>query len=140
MEIVLYRAEGSLFSPGYFAIDGAFECYTIEDQVRAFGVKVPGETAIPYGRYRVRRTWSNRFKMWTPAIEGVPMFSAIRIHPGITVRDTEGCVLVGDVLEGDHIKFGTTWPAFKRIDAKIEAAEARGEEVWCSVEHAPITA
>lgn len=94
MELILKRTEFNLeFTLGQLYIDGAFFCYTVEDTVR--DSKVFGKTAIPYGKYKVSLTMSNRFKKVLPLLEKVPNFEGVRIHSGNTALDTEGCLIVG---------------------------------------------
>lgn len=57
--------------------------------------KIAKQTAIPYGRYQVIMSFSNRFQRYLPELLNVPAFTAIRIHGGETPGDTEGCPLVG---------------------------------------------
>lgn len=80
-----------------------FVCNTLEDKVRnPKGTKkenfnkVYGETAIPYGTYRVVITYSNAFKKNLPEILNVPLYEGIRIHTGNHKDDTYGCLLLGD--------------------------------------------
>lgn len=98
MELNLYRhtynVRGDRNIIGDLFIDGEFFCYTLEDERRADGVKVYGETAIPTGTYNVKLTKSNRFKRLMPLLIDVPLFSGIRIHGGNTSKDTLGCILV----------------------------------------------
>ena len=58
--------------------------------------KVYGETAIPYGTYEVKWTYSNRFKKYMPELLNVPNFSGIRIHSGNTAADSLGCIIDGE--------------------------------------------
>jgi hypothetical protein len=115
-------------------VNGVWEAVGLEDQVRR-GQKVPGETAIPEGKYEVRITWSPRFKRHLPLLIDVPGFDGIRIHPGNNHTHTEGCLLVG---ENVTIAAGVPFllhsvRAFDRLFAKMEAAKARGERIELEV-------
>jgi hypothetical protein len=79
---------------GVLFIDGVFQCWTLEDVVRE--QKIPGETAIPAGRYPLKLTPSPRFNRVLPEVLTVPNFVGVRIHGGNRASDTEGCVLVGE--------------------------------------------
>jgi hypothetical protein len=91
---------------GSWIIGGKFFCYVLEDTDRQrlsdgtiipwnVNLKIPKETAIPYGHYEIITNHSNRFKRVMPLIVGVPDFSGIRIHNGNTTKNTEGCPLLG---------------------------------------------
>jgi hypothetical protein len=79
---------------GMMYLNGEFFCYTLEDVVRARGVKIKHETAIQAGIYDVVVTMSGRFKRMMPLLKEVPMFSGIRIHGGNTHKNSSGCILV----------------------------------------------
>lgn len=93
------------YTIGKLYIDGNYVCDTIEDTDRNLDdsmiedeikkKKVYGETAIPYGTYPVRITYSNKFKKMLPLVENVKGFSGIRIHSGNTEKDSLGCIIVG---------------------------------------------
>ena len=58
--------------------------------------KIKGKTAIPYGTYEIKWTYSPRFKKYTPQLMNVPSFEGIRIHSGNSSDHTEGCLLLGE--------------------------------------------
>ena len=88
---------------GSLYVDDALFCFTLEDVVRADGVKVYGETAIPAGTYRVTLEKSKRFGRLMPYVHDVENFSGILFHWGSTAADTRGCVLVGLSRNADHL-------------------------------------
>jgi hypothetical protein len=117
---------------GELTIDGVFECYTLEDRVRPVTeAKLHGRTAIPAGTYRVIITPSNRFKRPLPLLVDVPGFDGIRIHPGNTDADTDGCILVGNRKGVDFI--GESRDAFGRLFAKLARCLDRKESVKITI-------
>lgn len=73
------------------------QCDTLEPQWRDLKTqqKVKGQTAIPKGEYKIVMAPSYKFHMNMPYLLGVPQFEGVMIHPGNTVKDTMGCILVG---------------------------------------------
>ena len=122
---------------GMLSIDGEFVAYCLEDVVREVPGKpvaewkIPAETAIPQGRYRVDRNMSNRFKKVLPLLIGVKGFDGIRIHSGNVAANTEGCLLPGLHKAQDMVT--ESRDAFKIIDARIAEALDAGETVWIDV-------
>ncbi len=132
MRLVLQRSPSSAHSTiGELSVDGRFECFTLEDVIRAPGVKVPGQTAIPAGQYDVQLTMSQRFSRVLPLLVNVPMFEGIRIHPGNTAKDTEGCILVGWGKQADWVS--QSQDAFAALFSKLRAAEAMGQPITIEV-------
>jgi hypothetical protein len=134
MEIELVRAVcGAVCTIGKLYANEVEKCYTLEDIVRPDGEKVYGETAIPYGRYRIVVTFSNRFQRDLPLLLNVPNFEGIRIHPGNTAADTHGCILVGMERHGDTITRSAV--AFAGLFADIQDAIGQGEEIWITIKN-----
>ena len=120
---------------GALSVNAVFECWTLEDTVRAVGVKVAGQTAIPYGTYPVVITHSPRFGRDLPLLEYVPGFTGVRIHPGNTAADTEGCILVGADRRPSSI--GRSRLAFDNLFIKLAAAVRRNERITLVIERGP---
>ena len=93
--------------------------------------KVKGETAIPAGTYQVIISHSNRFKRELPLLLNVPGFEGIRIHPGDTAEDTEGCILPGKRIGENCVLDSRT--AFNELFATLEAALDDGETIHIEV-------
>jgi hypothetical protein len=121
------------------SIDGAFECYGLEDERR--DVKVAGETRIPPGMYRVGVRTEGRFHTRYSArfarfhagmlhVLDVPGFEFILIHVGNTDDDTAGCLLTGQSCAASaagSLTVGASVPAYKALYAKAIAAALAGE-------------
>ena len=130
---------------GLFFIDNKFECYTIEDEHRE--IKKRGETRIPEGIYdiRFREVMSGMtqryrekysFFTWHLQLMNVPGFEYIYIHAGNTEKDTDGCILIGDVANNNQIERGSvaqSRQAFQRVYTKISMAIRNGNNVAINI-------
>lgn len=112
---------------GSLSVDGDWMAWTCEDTVRAPGVKVRGQTAIPFGVYEIDITHSQRFKRELPLLLDVPGFAGVRIHAGNTAADTEGCILPGLVRLAKSV--GQSRKAFDALFARMSGAWRRGERM-----------
>lgn len=132
MKMILERLQlDAEVTIGSLTADGDWMCWVCEDTVREPGVKVPGKTAIPYGKYRVDITMSPRFKRPLPLLLSVPGFEGIRIHTGNTADDTEGCLLPG--LDRLPKSVGRSKLAFEALYTRIFDAKARGESITIEI-------
>lgn len=133
------------FTVSRLTVNAAFECWTLEDEGRV--VKVPGETRIPAGRFRIvlrkegpmHERYAKRFgamhkgMLW---IQDVPGFEFIYIHIGNTDEDTRGCLLVGERYSDAGTLMGSE-RAYRRLYARIAAALECGEPVWITITRRP---
>ena len=131
---------------GLFYIDGKFSCYTLEDERR--DVKVPGETRIPSGTYKVvyqeNRTpmtirYKNKYTFFTKhlMLVGVKGFSSIYIHSGNTDKHTDGCILLADSCISNVTRegfVGNSRDAYKRNYGIITQALDNNEDIFLKVE------
>ena len=101
---IIRVAQGKESTLSHLYIDGIFQCFLLEDKIRA--VKIMKQTAIPEGIFRLRlNTWGGMNKTYFPKygpihkgmieIADLPTFSAVYIHVGNTIVETAGCPLVG---------------------------------------------
>ena len=72
-----------------------------EDEIRR--QKIYGVTAIPEGGYHVILTYSKRFQKILPELLHVKGFTGVRIHAGNYVKDTQGCILLGNYKGGNYV-------------------------------------
>lgn len=135
MELALKRhwlTEASTI--GLLYVDGERECYVCEDRYRPPPeAKVAGATCIPVGRYEVRITYSPKFKRDMPLLVGVPGFEGVRIHPGNSATDTEGCLLPGKVKHYESVQ--------RSVDAYIDLlAKLAGTPgpIWLTIAVEPL--
>jgi hypothetical protein len=121
---------------GSLYVDGHWALWTLEDAIREVpglpvaSWKIPRQTAIPAGRYRVRLTLSNRFQRVLPLIESVPGFDGVRIHHGNTIHDTDGCPLVGTGRAWGRVTGSRV--ALEKLMGVLSSAT---DDIWITVEN-----
>lgn len=84
------------------------ECFTLENRA----------LAIPVGTYAMSLFQSPRFRTLVPLLHDVPGRSFIEIHYGNTFKDTEGCILVGQVQGSANV--GRSRAAFEALIVKMQ--------------------
>ena len=123
---------------GVLFFDDVFFCFTLEDPIReqpgqpVAAWKVPGQTAIPAGHYRVTLTPSPRFGRVLPRLHAVPGFEGVLVHAGNKSADTEGCLLVG--LDRGQAFVGRSQLALQRVMARLIDTI---DEIWIDIENPP---
>ena len=141
MELELTRSTKTNKSTiGELTLDGVFECFILEDKDRGLrqgmtvselmALKIKKETAIPTGRYEIVVSFSDRFQKMLPLLLDVPAYEGIRIHPGNTDTNTEGCLLPGKSKSANAV--GSSRIAFTALFDKIKAALQR-EKIFITV-------
>ena len=141
MELELTRSVKTNKSTiGELTVNGVFECFILEDKERGLRkdmpiselivMKIKARTAIPTGRYEIVVSFSDKFQKMLPLLLDVPAFAGIRIHPGNTDANTEGCLLPGKTKSPDMI--GSSRVAFTALFDKIKAAMQR-EKIFITV-------
>lgn len=153
MEIVVERKwPKEAYTIGRLYVEGKLFANTLEDKDRGLwiydsperirDIKIPGETAIPKGRYLVNMdvlspkysqiAWYKRVTNgYMPRLKNVPGFDAILIHPGLSAEDTRGCILVGK----NTVKGGLTSSrdTFEKLYKLMKAAHDKGEHIFITI-------
>jgi len=128
---------------GMLFVDGVFECFTLEDEVR--DIKVMSETAIPLGEYKIKfrniggfdtkykARYGSTFHKGMLELQDVPNFKYILIHTGNTDQHTAGCLLIGetqqDLDKGKDGFVGGSGDAYKKFYPKVRDALIAKEKV-----------
>ena len=153
MELKLNRVgKQYTYTIGKLFIDGVYFCDTMEDKDRGLDqstpistiekVKVPSQTAIPTGLYKVamnqvspRLSKKDMYKGIggkLPRLIDVPGFDGVLIHVGNTDKDSSGCILVGfNKVKGQVINSRDT---FFKLYAKLKEASDRGEKITIRIQ------
>lgn len=152
MELSLHRKyKLEKYTIGKLYINGVYFCDTLEDTDRNLfqGMqedwiserKKYGETAIPFGRYKITlKTQSPKYskkkqyefcKGYLPRLINVPCWSGVLIHIGNFPKDTEGCILVGrNEIKGAVVN---STKYFKELYEVLKKADDNGEEIWITI-------
>jgi hypothetical protein len=128
---VTRRAPNGEVVLGTLATSGGSTCFTLERLA----------VLIPEGRYRVTLTPSARAEagtLWAPAedhllplLMDVPDRTAVRLHAGNHIMDTDGCLLVGS--EHDATEIQHSRPALTKLVQDLHDAAREGDEVWVTI-------
>ncbi len=126
---------------GDWRIEGLFFCYTLEDEIRK--AKVYGETAIPpflgvrEARYELGFVNSPKFGPMTIAVLEVPGYDEIRVHGGIDIGSTLGCIIVGDVIDevNGTIAGARVRGVLNALKEKVRKPLLAGDRVWLTVKN-----
>lgn len=153
MELTVIRKyKKDTYTIGKLYIDGTYFCDTIEDKDRNLyqGMsldwlkeeKVYGETAIPYGRYKITlKVQSPKFKgkkqyekcdAYIPRLENVPGFDGILVHIGNYAKDSYGCILVGENKAKGAVVNSTSW--FWKLYDILKAADDEGKDIYITIQ------
>jgi hypothetical protein len=142
---IIRVAEGKQSTLSQLYIDGIFQCYLLEDKIRA--IKIPKQTAIPAGNYTLRlNTWGGMnkdyFQKYGPMHQGMieiadlPTFDAVYIHIGNTIQNTSGCPLVGlsYIKKDGDFQVIQSRDAYRQVYPKLLAI-AKGKDQQISIEN-----
>lgn len=155
MKLLLKRiALRDTYTIGRLYVNGVYVCDTVEDKVRDVNkngkfdapkeVKIPSQTAIPYGTFKITFVKSPKFSNYEkypytrkyngimPWVRNVPHFEGILIHPGSSAASSAGCLIVGrNTIVGRVTDSVATWE--KLMDNHLLPAKNRGEAITIEI-------
>ena len=153
MKLTLKRTfKGPQYTIGKLYVNGVYECDTLEDTDRDLyqtqslleiqSKKVYGQTAIPYGTYKIdMNTVSPKFKdrSWAkfcggklPRLIDVKGYEGVLIHVGNKAEDTLGCILVGENKVKGQVINSTA--SFNKLMKLLLQANIDREDIELTVE------
>ena len=141
MNLKLIREEFPTYTKGTLSVDNNKFCETLEDTNRDLNrngkfdngeIKVYGETCIPYGTYKVRVSYSPKFKRELPEILNVTNFSGVRIHRGNKTSDSSGCILCGGRVVNGYLYNSTPYEI--KLTKLLKEAQMRNEDITLTIE------
>lgn len=109
--VVRRKPSDGVATLGELFIDGVHECFTLEPP-----------NPISAGTFDLTIDWSPRFQRLMPHVNNVPGHEGIRIHWGNWAKDTEDCLLVGEIIGKDFV--GHSVEEFNRLFQKLQDALA----------------
>lgn len=131
MRVKIVRvAQGKQSTLSHLYIDGIFQCYLLEDKIRAD--KIPKQTAIPTGDFKlIVNSWggmNTKYKNLMGKvhegmieISGISNFDYVYIHIGNLHSDTSGCPLTGFGFQkvGEDYQVIQSRDAYKMVYPKL---------------------
>ncbi len=114
---------------GILYVDNQYFCATVEPPYgigtmlkdKRYPVIGKRKGCIPEGWYRIDVTHSPKFDRPMPLLRNVPGFEGIRIHAGMTVQNTHGCICVGPL-----------WRE-KQLTRLLTQAQERNETIYMAI-------
>lgn len=122
--LVTRKTFSELSTIGELAIDGAFFGHTLEPPKRE-----DKPCCIPLGTYDVSIRFSEKHKRLIPHVENVPGFTEIEIHIGNFPKDTEGCLLVGNITSSTPDQILGSKVAFDCLFGLLSEAKEKAEPI-----------
>lgn len=152
LELTLHRKwKTPKYSIGNLYVDGEWICNTLEDTDRDLyqGMsksditkkKIYGETAIPFGRYKVtlniqspkysKKKQYEKCNGYLPRLLNVPCWEGVLLHIGNYPADSLGCILVGyNEIKGAVVNSTT---AFWKLYNILKKADDEGKQIWITI-------